>query len=124
MTATRTARPKAVRKAKQRTMRVHWSATPLDTTVVSLSVTDRETDAYHVYHDRDSCEIEWRHDDDAARSYVVTWGPSDSEATGCTCRANKVNPCRHMSGSELLARLGELKLPRLTDAGHDRGTTE
>lgn len=53
-----------------------------------------------------------------------------SAATGlpvrCTCPAwgYRGKGCRHMAGSAVLVRRGVLTVPRLGDAGHDRGTTE
>lgn len=95
--------------------------------MVSLTITaGNRPDAYHVHHAADSCQVRWDHDDDSHRTYTVTCSAATGEPTACTCpaRAYRVGECRHMAATRVLARRGELTLPRLTDAGHDRETCE
>lgn len=79
-------------------------------------------DGYYVTHAADSCEVRWEHEHDARRSYTVTCSPADGSPYRCTCPARV--PCRHRLATTALAERGLLRLPRLTDAGHDRSPTE
>lgn len=122
-----TATVPAARKSKARTLRVHWAATPLDRTAVSLTVFEgRRSDAYHCFHAADSCEVEWRHDDTPERSYTVVCSAATGRPVRCSCPHYGFRgvQCRHMAASAVLIARGELTVPRLADAGHDRGTTE
>jgi len=121
MTATTT--PKA-----GRTLSINWTATPLDTTVISLTVTEgNRVDGYHAFHAVDSCEIDWTHDDEPSRSYRVVCSASTGQPVRCSCPGfgyGRGKHCRHMAASAVLIRRGAVVVPVLGDAGHDRGTTE
>lgn len=121
MTATTT--PKAAR-----TLRINWTATPLDTTVISLTVTEgKRVDGYHAFHAADSCEIEWTHDDDTTRSYTVVCSAATGQPVRCSCPGfgyGRGKACRHMSATAVLIRRGAVVVPVLGDAGHDREAAE
>ncbi len=108
-----------------RTLRINWTATPLDTTVLSLTVTEgKRVDGYHAFHEVDSCEIDWTHDDEPTRSYTVVCSASTGLPVRCSCpgfQYGRGKVCRHMAASAVLIRRGAVVLPRLVDAGCDRG---
>ena len=90
-------------------------------------VTDgQKQDIYGIVHNAGSCEVLWHHED-GSRDYTVTCSASTGEPIRCTCPARlrpDIAPCRHRAATAALTENGYLDLPTLTDAGHDRSTTE
>ena len=117
MTATATA---------ARTCRVFTSHHDHDSTFLGLVIRDGvRFDGYYVLHAAGSCEVRWEHEHDRARQYVVTCSPADGSPYRCSCPARHRSViCRHRAATTALAEAGYLELPKLEDAGHDRGGAE